>query len=80
MNDIALTGEDMRGLVALFKSSAEGTRSEEDRYGNLMKQHGFVSISVPILSFEFVLDDLKNCLSDPDAYSGLPMIVIKIVI
>lgn len=61
--------ESKRGLVALFKSSDE-TDSVNDRYMTALKENEFHGFLVQTLSFEFLVDNLKKCLLQPDKYSG----------
>lgn len=55
--------------VALIKST-NGAEAQ-DRYATHLKEHEFISFSVPTLTFQFQLDDLKECLMQPEKYSGL---------
>lgn len=56
-------------VVALFKSAGTKTDSE-DRYLNILETNNFRGISVPTLSFEFQLEELRQCLLQPEKYSG----------
>ena len=44
--------------VALIKST-NGAEAQ-DRYATLLKEHEFISFSVPTLTFQFQLDDLSH--------------------
>lgn len=62
--------EGSRGLVALFKSADEKT-SVDDRYLSILEANRFGGILVPTLSFEFQLEHLRECLIQPEKYSGV---------
>lgn len=64
-----------RELVALFKSADEKA-SIDDRYFSMLEENNFSGILVPTLSFQFQLSNLKECLFQPEKYSGVPMKVL----
>lgn len=59
-------------VVALFKASAESDSEEpKDRYISILKANNYSGVSVPCLSFQFQIDQLRQCLATPEKYSGL---------
>jgi len=62
--------------VVLIKS----TKSSEtqDRYAILLKENNFIPFNIPTLEFKFQINDLKECLSQPEKYSGPQTIMSKI--
>ena len=61
-----------RGLVALFKSADEKV-SIDDRYMSILKENDYVGILIPTLPFQFYLDNLRECLMQPEKYSGVTL-------
>lgn len=58
-------------VVALFKASAESDSEEpKDRYISILKANNYSGVSVPCLSFQFQIDQLRQCLATPEKYSG----------
>ena len=64
-----------RCKVALFKSAASQDDSE-DRYVKKLNENHFNAMTVPTLSFQFQLEELKKCLSKPEEYSGNLVILL----
>lgn len=56
--------------VALFKSSVTADREVDDRYLKVLNENELRGISVPTLAFQFQLDELKQCLLQPEKFSG----------
>ncbi len=59
-----------RGIVALFKSTDEST-SNDDRYLSILKENNFIGMLIPTLSFQFQTEHLRECLNQPEKYSGV---------
>ncbi|EFX86107.1 hypothetical protein DAPPUDRAFT_44826 [Daphnia pulex] len=59
-----------RGIVALFKSTDE-TISNDDRYLSILEENNFIGMLVPTLSFQFQTEHLRECLNQPEKYSGM---------